>query len=119
MHEIINILFNLNNKKNNIYSLSNICLIIYLEDKSGKTLSTSSFLLLNGCEHLYDTNNQKYDIKVENSITATVTNTLNLQITYESIINLIKTNISKMNSNNNKFNHIERKSSKKFLKTPT
>ena len=115
LHDIINVLFKLNNKKNNIYSLSNICFIIYLEDKFEITLSTSTFLLLNGCEHLYDTNNQKFDIKDENSITETVTNTLNLQITYESIINLIKNNNYIINSNNNKYNNIERKSSKKLI----
>ena len=119
LHEMINILLNLDNKGNNyIYSLSNICFIIYLLDKNEITLSTSTFLLLNGCEHTYDTNNQKYDKEVKNSIAKTVANTINIQLTYDSILNCIKNNkyiTNSINPMNNKTKNLERKLSRKTI----
>ena len=93
-HDLINSLLKLKNNNNNdfLYSLSNICFIIYLEDKSKNLISTSTFLLLNGCEHLYELKNKKSKKKEEKSISKLVKDSLNIQITYDGIINCIKSN---------------------------
>ena len=93
LHNFINSLLKLENKKDNfIYSLSNICFVIYLNDKYENSISTSTFLLLNGCEHIYDANNHKFISKNDDSISTMVNNSLNIQITYDGIINCIKSN---------------------------
>ena len=94
LHDLINSLLKLKNNNNNdfLYSLSNICFIIYLEDKSKNLISTSTFLLLNGCEHLYELKNKKSKKKEEKSISKSVKDSLNIQITYDGIINCIKSN---------------------------
>ena len=95
LHDLINSLSKLKNKNNKndyLYSLSNICFLINLEDKSKNIISTSTFLLLNGCEHLYDINDKKTKKKEEISISKSVKNSLNIQITYDGIINCIKNN---------------------------
>ena len=111
LHYLINSLLKLKNKNNNndfLYSLSNICFIIYLEDKSKNLISTSTFLLLNGCEHLYEPKSKKSKKNEEKSITKFVKDSLNIQITYDGIINCIKTNkyivesINKKNEQANK-----------------
>ena len=105
LHDLINSLLKLKNNNNNdfLYSLSNICFIIYLEDKSKNLISTSTFLLLNGCEHLYELKNKKSKKKEEKSISKLVKDSLNIQITYHGIINCIKSNkyiIESINKNN-------------------
>ena len=105
LHDLINSLLKLKNNNNNdfLYSLSNICFIIYLEDKSKNLISTSTFLLLNGCEHLYELKNKKSKKKEEKSISKSVKDSLNIQITYDGIINCIKSNkyiIESINKNN-------------------
>ena len=106
LHDLINSLLKLKNKNDNndfLYSLSNICFIIYLEDKSKNLISTSTFLLLNGCEHLYELKNKKSKKKEEKSISKLVKDSLNIQITYDGIINCIKSNkyiIESINKNN-------------------
>ena len=106
LHDLINSLLKLKNKNDNndfLYSLSNICFIIYLEDKSKNLISTSTFLLLNGCEHLYELKNKKSKKKEEKSISKSVKDSLNIQITYDGIINCIKSNkyiIESINKNN-------------------
>ena len=106
LHDLINSLLKLKNKNDNndfLYSLSNICFIIYLEDKSKNLISTSTFLLLNGCEHLYEFKNKKSKKKEEKSISKSVKDSLNIQITYDGIINCIKSNkyiIESINKNN-------------------
>ena len=105
LHDLINSLLKLKNNNNNdfLYSLSNICFIIYLEDKSKNLISTSTFLLLNGCEHLYEFKNKKSKKKEEKSISKSVKDSLNIQITYDGIINCIKSNkyiIESINKNN-------------------
>ena len=105
LHDLINSLLKLKNNNNNdfLYSLSNICFIIYLEDKSKNLISTSTFLLLNGCEHLYELKNKKSKKKEEKSISKLVKDSLNIQITYDGIINCIKSNkyiIESINKNN-------------------
>ena len=95
LHDLINSLLKLKNKNDNndfLYSLSNICFIIYLEDKSKNLISTSTFLLLNGCEHLYELKSKKSKKKEEKSISKSVKDSLNIQITYDGIINCIKSN---------------------------
>ena len=94
LHDLINSLLKLKNNNNNdfLYSLSNICFIIYLEDKSKNLISTSTFLLLNGCEHLYELKSKKSKKKEEKSISKLVKDSLNIQITYDGIINCIKSN---------------------------
>ena len=105
LHDLINSLLKLKNNNNNdfLYSLSNICFIIYLEDKSKNLISTSTFLLLNGCEHLYELKSKKSKKKEEKSISKLVKDSLNIQITYDGIINCIKSNkyiIESINKNN-------------------
>ena len=105
LHDLINSLLKLKNNNNNdfLYSLSNICFIIYLEDKSKNLISTSTFLLLNGCEHLYELKNKKSKKKEEKTISKSVKDSLNIQITYDGIINCIKSNkyiIESINKNN-------------------
>ena len=105
LHDLINSLLKLKNNNNNdfLYSLSNICFIIYLEDKSKNLISTSTFLLLNGCEHLYELKSEKSKKKEEKSISKSVKDSLNIQITYDGIINCIKSNkyiIESINKNN-------------------
>ena len=105
LHDLINSLLKLKNNNNNdfLYSLSNICFIIYLEDKSKNLISTSTFLLLNGCEHLYELKSKKSKKKEEKSISKSVKDSLNIQITYDGIINCIKSNkyiIESINKNN-------------------
>ena len=106
LHDLINSLLKLKNKNDNndfLYSLSNICFIIYLEDKSKNLISTSTFLLLNGCEHLYELKSEKSKKKEEKSISKSVKDSLNIQITYDGIINCIKSNkyiIESINKNN-------------------
>ena len=93
LHNLINSLLKLENEKDNfIYSLSNICFQVYLDDKNENKISTSTFLLLNGCEHIYDANNQKLNRGNENSISTMANNLLNIQVTYDGIINCIKSN---------------------------
>ena len=105
LHDLINSLLKIKNNNNNdfLYSLCNICFIIYLEDKSKNLISTSTFLLLNGCEHLYELKSKKSKKKEEKSISKLVKDSLNIQITYDGIINCIKSNkyiIESINKNN-------------------
>ena len=104
LHDLINSLLKLKNNNNNdfLYSLSNICFIIYLEDKSKNLISTSTFLLLNGCEHLYELKSKKSKKKEEKSISKSVKDSLNIQITYDGIINCIKSNKNIIESINKK-----------------
>ena len=132
LHDLINSLLKLKNKNDNndfLYSLSNICFIIYLEDKSKNLISTSTFLLLNGCEHLYELKSKKSKKKEEKSISKSVKDSLNIQITYDGIINCIKSNkyiIESINKNNdqaidekNLKDKESRNESKEVLKLPS
>ena len=93
LHDLINLLSKYKNNNSEFsYSLSNICFVIYLEDKSKNIISTSTFLLLNGCENLNELSNKKSKKKEERSISKSIKNSLNIQITYDGIINCIKTN---------------------------
>ena len=113
LHELINILIKLENDGNNyLYSLSHVCFIIYLFDKENKIISSSSFILLNGCEHVYDIKKKNIDIKEKNNMNDHLINSINVQTTYDSIINCIKFNkyiISSKNKNKEN-NDIKRKS---------
>ena len=131
LHDLINSLLKLKNKNNNdfLYSLSNICFIIYLEDKSKNLISTSTFLLLNGCEHLYELKSKKSKKKEEKSISKSVKDSLNIQITYDGIINCIKSNKYIIESINKKKEKVineknlkdkeSRNESKEVLKLPS
>ena len=131
LHDLINSLLKLKNNNNNdfLYSLSNICFIIYLEDKSKNLISTSTFLLLNGCEHLYELKNKKSKKKEEKSISKSVKDSLNIQITYDGIINCIKSNKYIIESINKKKEKVineknlkdkeSRNESKEVLKLPS
>ena len=132
LHDLINSLLKLKNKNDNndfLYSLSNICFIIYLEDKSKNLISTSTFLLLNGCEHLYELKNKKSKKKEEKSISKLVKDSLNIQITYDGIINCIKSNKYIIESINKKKEKVineknlkdkeSRNESKEVLKLPS
>ena len=131
LHDLINSLLKLKNNNNNdfLYSLSNICFIIYLEDKSKNLISTSTFLLLNGCEHLYELKNKKSKKKEEKSISKLVKDSLNIQITYDGIINCIKSNKYIIESINKKKEKVineknlkdkeSRNESKEVLKLPS
>ena len=131
LHDLINSLLKLKNNNNNdfLYSLSNICFIIYLEDKSKNLISTSTFLLLNGCEHLYELKNKKSKKKEEKSISKLVKDSLNIQITYDGIINCFKSNKYIIESINKKKEKVineknlkdkeSRNESKEVLKLPS
>ena len=131
LHDLINSLLKLKNNNNNdfLYSLSNICFIIYLEDKSKNLISTSTFLLLNGCEHLYELKSKKSKKKEEKSISKSVKDSLNIQITYDGIINCIKSNKYIIESINKKKEKVineknlkdkeSRNESKEVLKLPS
>ena len=132
LHDLINSLLKLKNKNDNndfLYSLSNICFIIYLEDKSKNLISTSTFLLLNGCEHLYELKSKKSKKKEEKSISKLVKDSLNIQITYDGIINCIKSNKYIIESINRKKEKVineknlkdkeSRNESKEVLKLPS
>ena len=95
LYVIINTLIKLENKSNNfIYTLSHLCCVVYLIDKNNnnKVISNTSFILLNGSEHLYNANKLKLSKQEDNNISNTVKNSLNMQITYDGIINCIKNN---------------------------
>ena len=95
LYVIINTLIKLENKSNNfIYTLSHLCCVVYLIDKNNnnKVISNTSFILLNGSEHLYNANKLKLSKQEDNNISNTVKNSLNMQITYDGIINCIKKN---------------------------
>ena len=95
LYVIINTLIKLENKSNNfIYTLSHLCCVVYLIDKNNnnKVISNTSFILLNGSERLYNANKLKLSKQEDNNISNTVKNSLNMQITYDGIINCIKNN---------------------------
>ena len=85
--------------KENIYSTSHICIILYITNKQENKIikiSNISFILLNGSEYLYSgeskkllyqdqNNNIKNKMRVEGA-----KNTLETQFTYETIYNCIK-----------------------------
>ena len=111
LKKIINILLKFEDKrKNNIYSLSHICIIIYLMDKNEKILSTISFLQLNGNEHLYDIDNKNKNKKIINNSTnkkehfETIKHSLGVELTYDNISNLIQNNKYINNLINKHFN---------------
>lgn len=113
LHELINILIKLENDGNNyLYSLSHVCFIIYLFDKENKIITSSSFILLNGCEHVYDIKKKNIDIKEKNNMNDHLINSINVQTTYDSIINCIKFNKYIISSKNKNIenNDIKRKS---------
>ena len=96
LNKIIKLLLTLEEQgNNNIYTLSHLCSIIYLKDKTNKILSTITFIILNGCEHLYFFQNykKKIDIKVnspnETNQNELIKQALNLQFTFDNIINSI------------------------------
>ena len=116
LSEIITSLLNLDTKGNNyIYSLCNICFIIYLEDQFQNTVSTSTFLLLNGSEHIYDIKKQNLNKKEENSKSETLKNLLDIHTMYDGIINCIRYNKYIMNSTKSNISSLERRSSKKLV----
>ena len=128
LNKIIKILLTLEEQgNNNIYTLSHLCSIIYLKDKKNKILSTITFIILNGCEHLYYFNNykEKIDIKVNspNEINHELRNelikqALNLQFTFDNIINSIN-NIKYINdklTNTNELNGNISENNEKKLK---
>ena len=112
LNKIINILLKFEEKgNNNIYSLSHICIIIYLLDNKEKIVSTISFLQLNGNEHLYKLENKKTSNNKNSIINSPINKshfdkikyTLGVQYTYDNIINCIKSNkyINNIISKNN------------------
>ena len=82
LYVIINTLIKLENKSNNfIYTLSHLCCVVYLIDKNN-----------NNKVILYNANKLKLSKQEDNNISNTVKNSLNMQITYDGIINCIKNN---------------------------
>ena len=82
-----------------LYSRSHICIVIYLtskKDNNINTISTISFILLNGSEHLYSGKTQKLISQSQNepninkSLVDAAKYTLETQFTYETIYNCIK-----------------------------
>ena len=87
------------NTNENIYSRSHICISLYLTNKQNdksKTISTISFILLNGSEYLYSGNNNKLKTQNQNennikkSLVDGAKYSLETQYTYETIYNCIK-----------------------------
>ena len=88
--------------KENIYSSSHICLVLYLTNKqNNKIIKTSniSFILLNGTEYLYLGDSKKMGKQEHNhssssnsnkSIVEGAKSTLETQFTYETVFNCIK-----------------------------
>ena len=115
MNKIANLLIKFEEEGNNLYSLSHICLVVYLLDNKEKIISTVSFIRLNGNEHLYDLNMKKRNIKnnlnkspINNSINFdTIKNSIEIKNTYDNIINCVKRNKYINNIINKKMNQKE------------
>ena len=116
INKIINELIKLEEKGNNLYSLSHFCMVIYLFDKNDNILSNVSFIQLNGNEHLYNNlNNRKNRIKkLSNNFSNNKNNidsikgSYRISSTYDDIFNSIQTNIIVNNSKNLKLNEIKK-----------
>ena len=103
-----------------LYSRSHICIVIYLtskKDNNINTISTISFILLNGSEHLYSGKTQKLISQSQNepninkSLVDAAKYTLETQFTYETIYNCIKSlkcldKNENINKNDKKENYI-------------
>ena len=91
------------NKINDLYSMSHLCSIIYITDKKDKIISNISFIILNGCEHLYyldnkKTNNNYYKNDISDNSPKDkkhfelIKNSIGIQFTYDNIISCINNN---------------------------
>ena len=106
-----------------LYSRSHICIVLYLtskKDNNINTISTISFILLNGSEHLYSGKTQKLisesqnETNINKSLVDAAKYTLETQFTYETIYNCIKSlncldkngSTNNNNENNKKENYI-------------
>ena len=107
------------NRANDLYSMSHLCSIIYITDKKDKIISNISFIILNGCEHLYYLDNKKTNRNynkndiLDNSprdkkYFELIKNSIGIQFTYDNIISCINDNkyindiiINKNNISNN------------------
>ena len=97
--KILNILNKLeSNEKRNILSLSHFCFTLYINNEQTKKNTVVNFLLLNGCEYLYNGVNKQFKMignidndgsNHENIIKGSKIS-LETQYTYETLINFIK-----------------------------
>ena len=97
--KILNILFKLeSNEKSKILSFSHFYFTLYLTNEKTKKNSIVNFLILNGCEYLYNGINKQFQMLVnkakegsnhENIIKGSKIS-LETQYTYETLINFIK-----------------------------
>ena len=97
--KVLNILNKLeSNEKRNILSLSHFCFSIYINNEQTEKNTVVNFLILNGCEYLYNGINKKFkmignikneELNQENIIQGSKIS-LETQYTYETLTNFIK-----------------------------
>ena len=100
INKILSSIFNIEkNTKENIFSSSHICLVLYLTNKQNNQIiktSNISFIILNGSEYLYSSENEKLVSQEENNnvITKKVVEgakkNLETQFTFETVYNCLK-----------------------------
>ena len=86
------------NTKENIFSKSHICLVLYLTNKYNKIIKTSniSFVILNGTEYLYSSETKKLLSQEENNniinkkVVEGAKINLETQFTFETVYNCLK-----------------------------
>ena len=100
INQILSLLINLErDTKEHIYSRSHICIVLYLVSKQEdniNTISSISFVLLNGSEYLYSGKTKKLisqtqgDANINKSLIEGTKYTLETHYTYETLYNCIK-----------------------------
>ena len=100
INQILSLLINLErDTKEHIYSRSHICIVLYLVSKQEdniNTISSISFVLLNGSEYLYSGKTKKLisqtqgDVNINKSLIEGTKYTLETHYTYETLYNCIK-----------------------------
>lgn len=112
-----------------LYSRSHICIVLYLtskKDNNINNISTISFILLNGSEHLYSGKTQKLlsqsqnEISINKLLVDTAKYTLETQFTYETVYNCINSlKCLEKNENKNNFNKNDKKENYIFSQLTT
>ena len=106
LSNILNLLYNLeSNDNSNILSHSHFCINLYINNENTKKNSVINFLILNGSEYLYYGLNKKFKLTAnkvnkkqggkiihDNFVQGSIIS-LETQYTYETLLNLIKSNL--------------------------
>jgi len=130
LKKVISFLKKLEKESNeHLYSRSHICIVLYLtskKDNNINTISTISFILLNGSEHLYSGKTQKLisesknETNINKSLVDAAKYTLETQFTYETIYNCIKSlNCLDKNGSTNNYNENNKKENYIFSQLTT